>query len=77
MVAVFLAAPEALLPVQAATGANSTASPDQPDAIDVPAPELVGGPWLNTAGGKPITLASRRGKVTVVEFWKSTPQKPC
>ncbi len=33
------------------------------------APELVGGPWLNTPNGGPITLASRRGKVTVVEFW--------
>ena len=33
------------------------------------APELVGGPWLNTPGGKPISLASRKGQVTVVEFW--------
>jgi peroxiredoxin len=31
------------------------------------APELVGTKWLNTPG--PITLASRRGKVTMVEFW--------
>lgn len=31
------------------------------------APELVGGKWLNT--DKPVTLASRRGKVTMVEFW--------
>lgn len=35
----------------------------------VQAPELVGGPWLNTRGGKPLTLSSRRGQVTVVEFW--------
>ncbi|BCM93154.1 peptide methionine sulfoxide reductase MsrB [Abditibacteriota bacterium] len=33
------------------------------------APELVGNRWLNTPEGKPLTLASRRGKVTVVEFW--------
>ena len=33
------------------------------------APELVGGPWLNTPNGKPISLAARKGKVTVVEFW--------
>ena len=33
------------------------------------APELVGSAWLNTSGQKPISLASRRGKVTVVEFW--------
>jgi thiol-disulfide isomerase/thioredoxin len=31
------------------------------------APELVGSAWLNS--DKPITLASRRGKVTMVEFW--------
>lgn len=33
------------------------------------APELTGQTWLNTPGGKPLTLASRRGQVTVVEFW--------
>ena len=33
------------------------------------APELVGGPWINTPNGQPISLASRKGKVTVVEFW--------
>ena len=33
------------------------------------APELVGGPWLNTPNGQPISLANRRGKVTIVEFW--------
>ena len=32
-------------------------------------PELVGGPWLNTPKNEPIKLASRKGKVTVVEFW--------
>lgn len=36
------------------------------------APELVGSQWLNTPGGQPITLASRRGKVTVVEFYATT-----
>lgn len=44
-------------------------APAQPVVIDVPAPELAKGIWLNTVGGKPISLASRRGKVTVVEFW--------
>jgi peptide-methionine (R)-S-oxide reductase len=33
------------------------------------APELVKGQWLNTPGNKPITLAERRGKVTIVQFW--------
>jgi hypothetical protein len=46
-----------------------TAHAQQPDAINAAAPDLVGSSWLNTAGGKPITLASRKGKVTVVEFW--------
>ena len=33
------------------------------------APELVGNAWLNTPGGKPISLSGRRGQVTVVQFW--------
>lgn len=37
--------------------------------INLPAPELLGGPWFNTSDGKPITLASRLGKVTIVHFW--------
>jgi len=41
----------------------------EPDALKLPAPELLGGPWINTAGGKEINLASRRGKITIVEFW--------
>ena len=32
-------------------------------------PELVGGAWLNTPKNEPIKLTSRKGKVTVVEFW--------
>lgn len=32
-------------------------------------PELVGGPWLNTPKGESIKLASRKGKVTILEFW--------
>ncbi len=33
------------------------------------APELVGKRWFNTPQNQPLTLAARRGKVTVVEFW--------
>jgi peptide-methionine (R)-S-oxide reductase len=40
-----------------------------PAALNVAAPEFVGGPWLNTPGKKPVTLASRKGKVTLVQFW--------
>lgn len=32
-----------------------------------PAPEFIGGQWLNTAA--PITIASRSGKITLVHFW--------
>ncbi|MFZ0594373.1 MAG: redoxin domain-containing protein [Bryobacteraceae bacterium] len=34
-----------------------------------PAPELIGSSWFNTPNNKPITLASRKGHVTIVEFW--------
>jgi len=41
----------------------------EPEALNLPAPELVGGPWINTAGSEAFKLAGRRGKVTIVEFW--------
>ena len=31
-----------------------------------PAPDVAGGPWINSA---PLTLAELRGRVTLVEFW--------
>ncbi|GAA4859183.1 hypothetical protein GCM10023235_41210 [Kitasatospora terrestris] len=37
----------------------------------VRAPELVGkGGWLNT-GGKDLSLADFRGKITILDFWMS------
>jgi hypothetical protein len=30
------------------------------------APEVAGGPWVNTA---PLTMAGLRGRVVLVEFW--------
>lgn len=38
-------------------------------ALNQPAPELVGASWLNTSRNAPVTLASRKGKVTIVHFW--------
>lgn len=57
-----------------ALGTAALMTSPSPDAIaqntKAPqAPELVGGPWLNTPKNKPLTLAARKGKVTVVEFW--------
>jgi hypothetical protein len=31
-----------------------------------PAPEVTGGPWINSA---PLSLGALRGRVVVVEFW--------
>jgi hypothetical protein len=39
------------------------------ERLTVPAPELVGGPWLNTPGAQPLRLADQRGKVVVLHFW--------
>lgn len=35
--------------------------------IGKPAPEFIGTEWMNSA--KPLTMASRKGKVTLVHFW--------
>lgn len=51
------------------SGCVQWANAQQPVEIDVMAPELVGGPWLNTIKNAPIKLAARKGHVTIVEFW--------
>jgi hypothetical protein len=39
----------------------------QPGArIGQPAPEITGGPWLNS---EPLSMAGLRGRVVFVEFW--------
>ncbi len=47
--------------------ANAQAA--NPTEFVAPAPELIQGQWLNTEGGKPLTLAGLKGKVTVLHFW--------
>jgi len=49
------------------TGTATTAAIAQ-NAQNRPAPELVGGPWLNTSGDKPVTLAALKGRVVVLHF---------
>ena len=34
--------------------------------VGVTAPEIAGGPWINSP---PLTLAGLRGRVVLVEFW--------
>ena len=37
------------------------------------APDFAGnGPWLNTPGGRPLTLSGLRGRVVLVDFWTYT-----
>ncbi|MEX2223834.1 MAG: hypothetical protein WEG40_18750 [Candidatus Rokuibacteriota bacterium] len=35
-------------------------------AVGQAAPEITGGPWINS---EPLSLASLRGRVVLVEFW--------
>jgi len=38
----------------------------QVDLLGRPAPEIGGGPWLNS---QPLTLGALRGRVVLLEFW--------
>jgi thiol-disulfide isomerase/thioredoxin len=51
------------------TVAGFPSAEKEPEELNLPSPELIGGLWINTDGGKAISLAGRRGKVTIVEFW--------
>ena len=55
--------------VLGALGWSASSRAQNPASLDAPAPELVGGPWLNTPKGKALSLKSRQGKVTLVQFW--------
>ena len=38
----------------------------QPLRLGQPAPEIAGGPWLNSP---PLTMSALSGRVVLVEFW--------
>src|SRR5579871_2769771 len=63
----------AILAACAVAGVVGTAAfsigQQNPIEINVTPPELVGGPWLNRPDNKPLKLADRKGKVTLVHFW--------
>jgi thiol-disulfide isomerase/thioredoxin len=46
----------------------AAAAPAQP-AASIVAPELIGDAWLNVPKGTTLSLAARKGKVTVLHFW--------
>jgi cytochrome c biogenesis protein CcdA/thiol-disulfide isomerase/thioredoxin len=53
------------------TGAHHIATTSTVQLKDYgPAPEFTGiSDWINTAGGKPLTMAALRGKVVLIDFW--------
>jgi hypothetical protein len=34
--------------------------------LGAPAPEIAGGPWINSS---PLTLSALRGRVVLIDFW--------
>jgi cytochrome c biogenesis protein CcdA/thiol-disulfide isomerase/thioredoxin len=55
----------------ASAGLPGVQTPDLP--VLGPAPDFVDNQrWFNTAGGRPLTLASLRGRVVLIDFWTYT-----
>jgi hypothetical protein len=52
----------------AATSVFRGATPAEAAALRIgqPAPDIAGGPWINS---EPLTLRGLRGRVVLVEFW--------
>jgi hypothetical protein len=44
----------------------ATAGAQRGARVGQPAPEIAGGPWINS---EPLTLEKLRGRVLLVEFW--------
>ena len=55
------------LPILTAAPLRAAESSDRSAAM--PAPELTGKVWLNLPSGSALSLASRKGKVTILHFW--------
>ena len=45
---------------------GSGGAADRLAGVGHPAPEITGGPWINS---EPLSLATLRGRVVIVEFW--------
>jgi hypothetical protein len=58
LAAIALGSPSSWTPAAAAQPAAA--------ALDRPAAEISGGPWINSS---PLTLQALRGRVVFVEFW--------
>jgi hypothetical protein len=50
----------------AAAGAGGAVAAERPVGVGQPAPEITGGPWINSG---PLSLSGLRGRVVLVEFW--------
>jgi hypothetical protein len=47
-------------------GASCADATERPVGVGQPAPEITGGPWINS---EPLSLGGLRGRVVLVEFW--------
>ena len=55
-----------ILGVMGLIGLAHTAGAERGIRVGQPAPEITGGPWVNSA---PLSLGALRGRVVFVEFW--------
>ncbi|MGH7419883.1 MAG: hypothetical protein ACREKB_19100 [Candidatus Rokuibacteriota bacterium] len=55
-----------LLLVAAGSAPGRGEAADRLVRVGRPAPEITGGPWINS---EPLSLAGLRGRVVMVEFW--------
>ena len=56
----------AALTAAAVAGLSRPAEGQRGARVGQPAPEITGGPWINS---EPLSLDKLRGRVVVVEFW--------